>query len=152
MGCAASGRAAEELSLQGLDNISDEHLRNALLVYYKAEKELDWKTTYDQRSNGFKRTVEFETYAGEMTKAMAGWNLKNLEILSSHNRDNRVVVKILFIESIDSEAVRAKYGFPVPTDTVRFTEDTVWEEINGKWIAVDAGTRNHLPLNRNLAE
>jgi hypothetical protein len=143
----ACARASQ---IEGAGRISDPRLRDVVVAYYRAEARQDWKATYGYRSDAFRRLVRFEKYAHDMQAADTGWRLEHVEILSAERVDDECRLRIRFTEGV-SKAAAEKTGLGAVSKQVD-VESTTWRSTNEKWYVLDAGTRNHLSLNANIAD
>lgn len=127
-------------------------LRDAIERYYTAEKNRDWKSTYDLRPAAFSRIVPLNVYERDMEKGSSGWNLLRVEIMNAKQgtADREVIVVIRFQESFDAAVAQSTFSGRVSPGTNSRVEETIWRRSGMSWSAVQPGQRGHFPLNDRL--
>jgi hypothetical protein len=138
--------------IDGLSNIKDASLRHAVNSYYLAESRHDWKETYGYRSAHFRAVVPFDTYANGMSDSFLGWGPENLSIRSSVCNKTDCALQIVFCERFDESLAKTKArAFPTGMECFH-VPNTLWRRAGEKWEALDVGSRDHVPLNANMAD
>lgn len=145
---SASGVAMIEVTSSEI--IKDSSLRTAVLDYYYAEQREDWRTTYYYRSTNFQKIVRMKNYAQTMQKSFDGWRMIKLQVDSFRCKDAICFVGITFFEKVD-DIVARKHALGRATVLIQ-SENTLWRKVKGKWVVLDAGDRDHIPLNANVAD
>jgi hypothetical protein len=148
----SSNVAASAPQFEGLANISDGQLQAAVRSYYLAESRSDWKGTYGYRSANFRKIVPFPTYAKSMSESFSGWRLLKITIDSSTCAAGDCTLHAIFCEQFNPSLAKTNLrGFPSGMECSH-VPNVLWRQANGNWEAIDAGTREHVPLNTNMAD
>ncbi|MGE0859930.1 MAG: hypothetical protein AB7P42_12555 [Gammaproteobacteria bacterium] len=154
---ARAGQAGDTLAVGGLEELGNPALVQAMLTYYEAEKAGDWETTYALRGPGFARIVPFETYVRQMELDAEGWELLGIEGRSVGGDGAVVSVTLNFSEALEPAVATRLLGpelaGPDPQAVPqRYTqpEVTQWVELDGQWLALAPGARQHFVFNERL--
>lgn len=139
---------SSRMEITGQEKLTRLKLKEAIISYYIAESEGNWRKTYQSRTSKFIELVPYDVYQKEMDAGAHGWNLVRIDIIESHLiKEFFVNVKIRFVEKIVKEETAKKYGFDFAPVIARFTENTLWEKRGSGWKCLEAGQRLHFPLN-----
>src|SRR3989339_1692363 len=126
----------------------DKALKERIVQYYELEKKGDWSHTYNFRITPFKEVVRFDYYKSRMQKDSKGWKLESYKFVDCKQQNNLAYVKIAFIEMIPPDYLKTNDILSnLLTRKIRkmkFTEDSIWEKINGVWYTRSCCSRLHL--------
>jgi hypothetical protein len=142
--------AKSPFRINGVSHVDDPQLRNTVVTYYHSEAMEDWTTAYRFRSLSFRHLVPFEKYSREMQASNTGWSLEQVDIFSARCENGDCHIRIRFLERI-AKSVAGQRNLGSVSKEVS-VENTIWRLTNNKWYVLDAGTRNHLGLNANIAD
>lgn len=149
--CGCTSSYGKEFVIEGLDHVDNNKLQNALVTYYEAEKERKWDSTYSTRPVEFRKIIPFDSYAKAMEEGANGWKLRKIEILEvSKDPDGDYTIRIRFHEEFVEKAAQKFFGQDLGSIVNRRIENTVWRNIQGKWVTIVAGQRGHFPLNGRM--
>jgi hypothetical protein len=113
--------------------------------YYDLEKIGDWKRTYAFRTPLYRKSVVVELYKKKMRRDNAGWKLIAFRIIKKAVEGNYAALKIKFIEQVPDGYFQNNIK-----KTIKITEISTWERIDGNWFCRDACSRRHLSMNGDL--
>lgn len=86
-----------------------------------------------------------------MEEGANGWKLRKIEILEvSKDPDGDYTIRIRFHEEFVEKAAQKFFGQDLGSIVNRRIENTVWRNIQGKWVTIVAGQRGHFPLNGRM--
>ena len=126
-------------------NRIDTGLQDRVRRYYELEKEGNWEKTYLYRTPLYRDSISFDSYRQNMEKNNAGWQLLEYKILESSVNQFYAAFRIEFIEKVPEGY------FPLDLHkTIKLTQVSTWEKIDGTWYCRDACSRTHLTMNGDL--
>ncbi len=142
--------AESEFEITGAEIIQDKELRKTVFDYYNAEENCDWKTTYELRTDSFKKLFLYKDYVTEYRRQTKNWKLLGLEILDYRigNKED-VYIKIRFKEKLSADEAK-KIGYPIMENNYALptsSEFTHWKKENGVWKVLNSGDRFHIYIN-----
>jgi len=113
--------------------------------YYNLEKTGDWERTYSFRTPLYKKSIALDLYREYMVRDNAGWKLIAFQIIEKVVEGNYAGFKIQFTEKVPDGYFPNNIA-----KTIRLTEVSTWEKIDGAWFCRDACSRGHLSMNGDL--
>jgi len=129
-------------------------LYESVNTYYHYEQNKDWGKTYSMRVPAYQKSVSLGFYISTMESDSKGWKLLSYKVVSAVSEQNRVKLHMKFTElapiSYLPNEVSGTLKINTSQITTEFEESSIWESINGKWLAWETGARSHLDLNEGL--
>lgn len=122
-------------------------------AYYTLEQKNEWEKAYAYRTPAFRQTIHLPYYLSQISKDSAGWKLKEFKIISAEKKNNKVYVKMEFVdegpanffpkEMLPSNAKLIDHN----KVKLRIMDDSVWVRVDNQWYVYNAVARMHLGMN-----
>ena len=128
---------SENIDLRGKEY---SELLSSVFEFYRYEKNQDWKSIYELRSNSFKKIVSYDQFRKACMEEYTLSGRESYQLKGAYRKGDRVFIKAEFVEMLSRQR-QDELGVKSKDGKFRFEETLIWVKESGTWLCDRCGHR-----------